>query len=63
MTKGKGTIGQTIQCSKAKGQADKQYNDQRQREMRTQCNAQWQRDNMTNNTMTKGKGTRGQQIQ
>jgi ribosomal protein L3 len=51
MIKGKGTRGQIIQWSKAKEQADKQYNDQRKRDKRT------------NNTITKGKGTIGQIIQ
>ena len=51
MTKGKGTIGQTIQWPKGRGQEDKYYNDQRQRDKRT------------HNTMTKGEGTRGQIMQ
>ena len=51
MTKDTRTRGHIIQWSKAKGQEDKQYNDQRQR------------DKGTNNTMLKGKGTSGQTIQ
>jgi hypothetical protein len=51
MTKGKGTREHIIQLPKAKGQEDKQYNDQRQRDKRT------------NNTMIKGKGTSGKTIQ
>jgi hypothetical protein len=51
MAKVKGTRGQILQWPKAKGPQDKQYNDQRERDKRT------------NNIMSKDKGSRGQIIQ
>jgi hypothetical protein len=51
MTNGKVTTGQTIQCPTEKLQKDREYNDQRKSYKRT------------DNTMAKGKATKGQRIQ